>query len=530
MKSKMLLFALIMAGAGGSVKPGEIRGIWRSLPSLPTSRQEIGIAELNGRVYVIGGLVTRAATTALEAFDTETGEWQTLGSLPAPLHHVGAAAVGGRIYSIGGYVGFTFSPVSSLLEYDPNTNLWTAKAPLPRARGALAAAAIGGKIYAVGGNGPGGVSGQLTVYDPLTDLWTELSPLPTPREHLAAAALGGKLFVIGGRVQGPLRNLATLEVFDPESGEWESRTPMPTARSGLAAASFGGLLLVFGGEIPGVFQQTEVYDPVTDSWFELTPMAVPRHGIGAAVVGNRIIIPGGATIAGFQHTDVVDEFLVLDQLIAMAQFAEGPEVGSEVTATNFTGRTVTARLELYDDQGNVLESGLTGPGGPERIVELEPYQIVRWLQGVPKLSGAAETRVGWALLFADRPLLGHILFTGPAGFAGVLGRAPGTSFLIPVERSQNQNSGIAVANASRFLSTVMIRLRDEAGARIADTEIELEPFGHRALFLDQLFPDLDLPSFVGSLEGSADQLTSALAILQRHSTQLATLPARIEAN
>ena len=333
-----------------------------------------------------------------------------------------------------------------------------------------------------------------------------------------------------GRVQGPLRNLATLEVFDPEAGEWESRTPMPTARSGLAAASFGGLLLVFGGEIPEVFQQNEVYDPVTDSWFELTPMAVPRHGIGAAVVGNRIIVPGGATIAGFQDTDVVDEFLVLDQLIAMAQFAEGPEVGSEVTATNFTGREVTARLELYDDQGNVLESGLSGPGGPERIVELEPYQIVRWIQGGPKLSGAAETRVGWALLFADRPLLGHILFTGPAGFAGVLGRAPGTSFLIPVERSQNQNSGIAVANASRFLSTVVIRLRDEAGARIADTEIELEPFGHRALFLDQLFPDLDLPSFVGSLEGSADQLTAALAILQRHSTQLATLPARIEAN
>ena len=368
----------------------------------------------------------------------------------------------------------------------------------------------------------------MTVYDPLADLWTELPPLPTPREHLAAAALGGKLLVIGGRVQGPLRNLATLEVFDPEAGEWEGRTSMPTARSGLAAASFGELLLVFGGEIPGVFQQNEVYDPVADSWFELTPMPVPRHGIGAAVAGNRIIVPGGATIAGFQHTDVVDEFLVLDQLIAMAQFAEGPEVGSQVTATNFTDREVTVRLELYDDQGNVLESDLNGPGGPERIVQLEPHQIARWSQGGPKLSGAAETKVGWALLFADQPLLGHILFTGPAGFAGVLGREPGASFLIPVELSGNQNSGIAVANASRSVSTVMIRLRDEDGTQIADTEIELEPLGHRALFLDQLFPDLDLQSFIGSLEGSADQLTAAMAILQRDSSQLATLPARID--
>ena len=279
-----------------------------------------------------------------------------------------------------------------------------------------------------------------------------------------------------------------------------------------------------------MFEQNEVYDPVADSWFELTPMAVPRHGIGAAVVGNRIIIPGGATISGFQHTDVADEFFVLDQLLAMAQFAEGPEVGSEVTATNSTDREVTVRLELYDNQGNVLESGLSGPGGPERIVELRPYQIVRWSQGGPKLSGAAETRVGWALMFADQPLLGHILFTVPTGFTGILGREPGTSFLIPVERSQNQNSGIAVANASRFPSTVMIRLRDEGGAEIADTEIELEPFGHRALFLDQLFPELELSSFIGSLEGSASQLTTALAILQRDSTQLATLPARIGVN
>ena len=526
MKSKMFLFALILAGAGESVKPGEIRGVWRSLPSLPTSRHEVGVAELNGRVYVAGGLMNRAASTAFEAFDTKTGEWLTLATLPTPLHHLGAAAVGGRIYSIGGYVGSTFSPVSSLLEYDPETDQWTARASLPRARGALAAAAIGDKIYAVGGNGPGGVSGQLTVYDPLLDLWTELPPLPTPREHLAAAALGGKLFVIGGRVQGS-GNLATLEVFDSEAGEWETRTPMPTARSGLAAASYGGLLLVFGGEIPGVFEQNEVYDPATDSWFELTPMPVPRHGIAAAVVGNRIIIPGGADIAGFFDTEVADEFLILDQLAVMAQFAEGPGVGSEVTATNFTERKVTARLELYDNQGNTLESGLNGPGGPDRIVELLPYQTVRWSPGPLQLSGSMETSVGWAILFSDQPLLGHILFSGPSGFAGVLGREPGASFLVPVVRSENQNSGIAVANASRFPATVTIRLRDADGVEIATTEVELEPFGHRALFLDQLFPDLDLLSFAGNLEGSSDQSTAAMAILQRDFTQLATLPARI---
>ena len=527
MKPKILLFAVILLAAGESATPGEIRGVWRSLPSLPTSRQEVGVATLNGRVYVIGGLVTGAATTALEAFDTETNQWHILGSLPTPLHHVAAAVAEGKVYSIGGFVGFSFTAVSSLLEYDPQTNLWTPRASLPRARGALAAATIGGKIYAVGGDGPGGVTGQLTVYDPQIDQWTELPAMPTPREHLAAAALGGRLFVIGGRVQNPLRNLATLEIFDPQTGEWETATPMPTARSGLAAPAFHDLLLVFGGEISRVFEQNEVYDPVTDSWFELTPMPEPRHGIGAAVVGNRIIIPGGATIAGFAHTDLVDEFFVLDQLVAMAQFAEGPAVGSEVTATNFMNREVTALLELYDNQGSILESGLTGPGGSDRVVQLQPFQTARWSSNGQKPLGAGETRVGWALLFGDEPVLGHILFEGTAGFAGVLGRVPGESFLVPVVRNEDQNSGIAVANASRFPSTVAIQLRDDDGAEIAATQIELEPFGHRALFLDELFPELDLASFSGSLEGSADQPTAAMAILQRDFTRLATLPARI---
>ena len=54
MKSKILLFVAILVGAGGSAKPGEIRGVCAFSSLSPTSRQEVGIAELNGHVYVIG--------------------------------------------------------------------------------------------------------------------------------------------------------------------------------------------------------------------------------------------------------------------------------------------------------------------------------------------------------------------------------------------------------------------------------------------------------------------------------------------
>ncbi len=532
MKRKLLLLSLCILfsmEAGGRLPAGEIRGVWRSLPPVPTSRQEVGIAELDGIVYVIGGLVTGAASTALEAFDTESGEWVSLAALPEALHHVAAAEAGGRIFSIGGFLGFTFNPVDTLLEYDPVSDQWAARTPLPMARGALAAATIEGKIYAVGGDGPGGPFGQFAVYEPGTGIWTELPPLPTPREHLAAAAIGTSLYVIGGRtsVPPPLHNVATLEVFDTIEGTWKTRTPMPTARSGLAAASHGGLLFVLGGEIQGVFDENEVYDPATDTWFDQIPMPVPRHGIGAAVVGNRIIIPGGATRQGFNHTDVADEFLVVDRAVAMAQFADGPGVDSEVSATNDTDSEATALLELYDSQGNVLESSLTGPGGEERLVELQSHQSVRWQTDGSQPAGAGETQVGWALLFSDQPLLGNIIFSGSFGFAGVLGGEPGKSFVARVQRSESQNSGVALGNASRFPATVTLRLLDADGVEVAKTDVQLQPFGHRALFLDELFPELEIPSFFGVLEGSSDQLTAVMAILQRGTTQLATLPARI---
>jgi hypothetical protein len=67
------------------------------------ARQEVGVAALDGLVYVIGGITAdRRASAAVERFHPSTGRWERVADLPRSLHHVGAASLTGRLYSIGG--------------------------------------------------------------------------------------------------------------------------------------------------------------------------------------------------------------------------------------------------------------------------------------------------------------------------------------------------------------------------------------------------------------------------------------------
>lgn len=259
-------------------------------------RQEVGLAELSGRIYVCGGFGAGGATVAtVEVYDTNSGEWTTLAPMPVALNHPAAASLGGRVYIFGGDSPQRTENVT--LELDPQANAWSMRARMPTARNAAVAIPFGDRIYVIGGT-PGGR--DVEAYHPASDTWTRLQPMPTPRNHLAGGAVSGRLHVVGGR---PPLTLNVLEVYDPATNAWSTRAPMPTGRSGHAAAVMRGCLYVFGGEgnasrPDGVFPQNEAYDPRRDSWESFAPMPTPRHGIGAVAVGERIFIPGGANVQG----------------------------------------------------------------------------------------------------------------------------------------------------------------------------------------------------------------------------------------
>ena len=290
------------------------RGAWSTHASLSLGpRQEMGVAAVEGKVYVVGGFDGSGEPVAtVEAYDPATDRWTQRASIPSPLHHVNVAGVGGKLYVVGGLTGSSFTASGTTLVYDPALDSWAPLTSMPEAseRGASGVAVLDGRIVVAGGFRGGSVT-DASVFDPQTNAWSPLQPLAVARDHLAAAAVGGRVYAVTGRAGGVLK--AALEVLDASNGSWSRRADILTARGGVAAAELSGRLVVLGGEgnradPAGIFHQAESYDPGTDSWRSEPPMQTGRHGIGAAVVGNRLFVPGGATQEGFGAVAVNESF------------------------------------------------------------------------------------------------------------------------------------------------------------------------------------------------------------------------------
>ena len=108
----VIVAAVVFAGCLGvtteSRAPLDVAtpGTWTTLAPMPTARQEVAAAALDGRVFVIGGFGENADPVAVvEAYDPATDRWETRAPLPAPTHHAAAAVVGGRLFVVGGFTG-----------------------------------------------------------------------------------------------------------------------------------------------------------------------------------------------------------------------------------------------------------------------------------------------------------------------------------------------------------------------------------------------------------------------------------------
>lgn len=288
----------------------ESKFAWSLRAPLPASNSEIGVAELDGKIYVIGGYPSDRKTVAtVQVYDPRADKWQIAAPLPTPLNHLTAAAANGKIYVIGGQTSESSDPVkagfvNTVYEYDPAQNKWTTRAPMPTSRGGGAAAVVDGKIYVAGGRPPAGH--HFAVYDPKSDAWTARPDLPTQRNHLAAGAFDGKVYVFGGRFGGGFRSETTgaVEMYDPKTNAWTKKGSLPKPRGGVNGIFANGCFHLFGGEgNPDhpyhVFPDHDYYNPVSDTWHRLDPMPIPVHGVtGLAFINGYIHLPGGGLTQG----------------------------------------------------------------------------------------------------------------------------------------------------------------------------------------------------------------------------------------
>lgn len=287
-------YSAIGTFTNGSTRPlSGTNSLWSQRQNLLSARFGNAAVTLNGRIYSLGGTPFGGPPMAnVDEYQAATGPfgqnqtWTPKAPLPSARENLAAAVINGQIYVVGGTVPGP-AATASLLVSDLNVNSWTAKAPMPTPRSGLSAAALNGILYvAGGGNFNGGSSTTFEAYDPATDTWTTLAPMSTPRRNAAMVAVEGAILVIAGDTT----NMA-VEAYNPATDTWSPRASLPQLRQGSGAAVVAGLTYLVGGFGGNAL----VYNSVNNAWTGVGGSAMPttRGQMGVTAFDGRIWVVGG---------------------------------------------------------------------------------------------------------------------------------------------------------------------------------------------------------------------------------------------
>jgi N-acetylneuraminic acid mutarotase len=230
-QGKIYVFGgFVFPSTGGGWEPVDnaweydpVADAWKALAPMPGKRGSAVVAQVGGKMYVVGGATTvegskepgingngpaRVVTTN-EVYDPASNTWQSRAPMALGRNHAFAGAVNGKVYVIGGRVAHAFVTVSSntdiVEEYDPVSNTWSGlKAKMPTARSGGGWGTYNGRIYVAGGEvatpDMAGAFRALEVYEPATNAWTKMPPMPMPRHGVAGAILGNRLHLVSGMI------------------------------------------------------------------------------------------------------------------------------------------------------------------------------------------------------------------------------------------------------------------------------------------------------------------------------------------
>ena len=291
-----------------SVSGTTAENTWTAKAPMPTARTLLGAAEVNGKIYAIGGFSDLNVT---EEYDPITDTWTTKAVIPSPRFSFAIAAYQNKIYCMGGLTGrgapFSSSVTGAIEVYDPATNTWEIKKPMPTPRAQSEANVVNDKIYLIGGRTGGQHSTVSTnqVYDPITEKWETKKSMPYPVVSFSSVVVDNKIYVMGGQDEfnDPI-NLDILQIYDCTSDSWTIGTPLPTIVLNSAACTISEprgyeRIYLIGGQL-GTHEtggnrtnMVQVFNPENNIWSVGVSMLTARDGLAAAVVNNTVYAIGG---------------------------------------------------------------------------------------------------------------------------------------------------------------------------------------------------------------------------------------------
>ena len=284
---------------------------WSIVSPMPTARGSHGVAEVDGKIYSIGGQNETGILANNEVYDISTDTWSVKTPMPTARSSFAIVVYQNKIYCIGGVIGEIDNPEPTGLTevYDPNTDSWETKRSMSSSRSDLSANVVNNAIYLIGGKQYQGVDLDFRevnlneVYFPDNDSWIEKSPMFISVFGYTSSVIEGKIFIIGGsqQFQGTETGIAVQynQMYDPKINAWRNLAGIPTEKSYAGSGLTKGvtapvMLYCIGGIDQGGFSDINyAYNIEHNNWTIATPIPTARAYLGLVEVNDIIYAIGG---------------------------------------------------------------------------------------------------------------------------------------------------------------------------------------------------------------------------------------------
>jgi N-acetylneuraminic acid mutarotase len=294
--------------------------VWVQKQSMPSARAGLGVVEVNGTIYAVGGW-NQPPTNTTQAYNIANNSWTLKASMPTARMLFGIAVYQDKIYAIGGKVN-QIKVTNATEAYDPTTDTWTTKAALPTPSFGFKANVVNDKIYVIAGvqqitNTTIKCLNFTRVYDPAIDTWTTKAAIPNPVFNYGSAVVGNKIYIISGDTltsNGTLIDTNLIQIYDTQTDSWSTGAAIPVAVNAPAAVTANdsnvSKIYVLGGgsdKLQLTYNLTQIYDPQQDVWANGAAMPTSRFTSGACIANQTLYVIGGAdNLAGTADVYALD--------------------------------------------------------------------------------------------------------------------------------------------------------------------------------------------------------------------------------
>ncbi len=391
-----LVAVLLCCGVG--ILAADVPICWSSIAPLSLPRHSGAILEVDGLLYVIGGIeygnqmtvhgqsYDVTSGTLVEVYDPASDSWKRLADLPYPIDMMArraegrqwpaAAAHAGKIYLFGGAT-LNGDVRDTIDVYDIASDTWTAGiALLPEAVCAMSAATAGDLIYLFGGAtsvdpySPQDYLRACYVFDPATLAVSSIAPMPIARFKTTAIAVSEDQILVLGGISAMAS--ANAQVYDAGNDIWTRREPVFWERRFWGSAEVDGAMFLVGGRDEHALSSAsvDVYVPEFGAWLIGEPMTLAREDAFVVAVDGDIYVIGGRTHEGVPFAEGEMGTPSLADTSVPSTFVEAPEVdivwseGAPMPTPRYFGAMAThagiiytiGGLESVDPTGRICEA------------------------------------------------------------------------------------------------------------------------------------------------------------------------------